>query len=195
MKNSEMKTLFGFRLLMWLLIAFEFLNWVNVLHFTLDFSWHWLLITDLLIWIITEIVIKNKKGINLNLVLPIIALSTYLDVSGDMFHLYSKVHNYDKFLHFWISALIAYVIYETLKDKLYKEHYNKALSSIIIISIASLFWMLYEIEEYLEDLLINKKILRMWDSFDTGLDLLMDLLGGIFIVMILLVLHRKKRKL
>jgi hypothetical protein len=53
------------------------------------------------------------------------------------------------------------VIYETLKDRLYKEHFPKSLSSIIIISITSMLGMLYEIEEYLEDLLINKKLLRM----------------------------------
>jgi hypothetical protein len=55
--------------------------------------------------------------------------------------------------------------------------------------------MLYEIEEYLEDLLINKKLLRMWNSFDTGWDLSMDMLWWLLVVAILLIIHRNHKKM
>ncbi|EKE29593.1 MAG: hypothetical protein ACD_2C00141G0015 [uncultured bacterium (gcode 4)] len=195
MRNRDRKMLWAFRIFMWGLIIYEFLNWINILDWKLNFSWHGLIITDIAVWLICEAVISYKKGINLIAVLPVVLLSVYLDVFWDMFHLYSKIHNYDKFLHFFISSIVAYVIYEVLKDKLYKDHFWKILSSVIIISITSTFWMLYEIEEYLEDAYINKKLLRMWNSFDTWWDLLTDLLGWVLVVIVLLIIHRKKKKL
>ncbi|MDD2565227.1 MAG: hypothetical protein PHZ26_01300 [Candidatus Gracilibacteria bacterium] len=161
MKKSKKVALYIFRLVVGLPVVFEFLNWVKVLGFSLDFSWYGLVITNFFAWILTEIVIYRKKNINLVIILPLIALSIYLDAFGDIFHFYSRVHNYDKFLHFGVSAIIAYSIYEVLNDILYKKHLGKIFSSVIIISFSSTLGMVYEIEEYSEDYFINHKLLRM----------------------------------
>lgn len=183
-----------FRIILILLIWFELLNWVGILHFSLVYTWQWLMIVAIFVWIITEIVLSYKKNINVPLILALISALLLLDAFWDMFHLYSTIRHYDKFLHFFNSGVVTYLIFIVLGDILRNARLGNMLSAIILISIGSLFWTLYEIEEFLEDVLINKRQIRLWDGYDTAWDLLMNVIWCVAVVLILLVVIKDKKR-
>lgn len=191
MGSPYLKSLLFFRVAIGILIVFEFLNEVGIWHVPLDFSWHGLMVTSVLVWLIVEILVHYEPNIRVPWVLPWIVLMLYMDALGDIFHFYSTIHPYDKLLHFTGSAVVTYTVYEFFRKRLFLSPF---LSAIVYISIGSTIGMLYEIEEYLEDLFINKRLLRMGDSYDTGGDLLMNLLGCICIVQFIMYRERKISK-
>ncbi|EKE26565.1 MAG: hypothetical protein ACD_4C00241G0003 [uncultured bacterium (gcode 4)] len=182
-----------FRVFLWWLILFEILNAYEILNHPLSFTWSWLITVGLFGWVIAEILMFFYKWINYVLILPLISMPIFLDAFWDIFLLYKAFHNYDKFLHFFNSALIAWVLFIVLREKFENAKFTKTFQWIIIISMTTTLWALYEIEEYAEDVLINHRLLRMGNSFDTGDDILMNLLWGIFMV-VLLISYFKLRK-
>ena len=179
------------------LVLFEIFNWFWILHFSLVYTWQWLIIVAVFAWIAAEIILKYSKNFNLNipLLLSLILVSVCLDAFWDIFHFYANIHNYDKFLHFFNSWVITYLVYAVLKEKLYNSHFGKFFNSVILITIGSFFWTLYEIEEFLEDLLINHRQIRLWDWYDTAWDLTMNVLWCVLAtLMIIFLMERHKSK-
>lgn len=177
-----------FRILMVFLVWFELLNWIGILHFSLVYGWFWLIFVAVFADIMVEIIYKNNKIINIPLLLSLVSISVLLDALWDILHLYSIIHNYDKFLHFFNSGVITYLTFIVLKDKLQKTNLGKFFTSVILIAIGSFFWTLYEIEEFLEDVFINHRQIRLWDGYDTAGDLSMNVLWCIIMTLILLLI-------
>ncbi len=176
--------IFFFRFLFGGLIIFEFLNFVGVLKFPLDFSWLGLIITAAIVWLVIELTayfLKNPQF--LKIALPLSFVGIFIDFSGDIFRFYSQFGWYDAFAHFSAVTIVAYLIYLTSK-KITAD--NRIVQSLLILGLSNLFGALYEIEEYLEDLIIRDgKWLRLGDGPDTANDLLFNLLGSLAIVFIL----------
>lgn len=174
--------IYFFRLLFLSLISFEFLNLIKILNFPLDFSWFGLIITASVVWAAVEILsrlLKNQQ--RLGTILGLSFLVVFLDALGDVCHFYSHFELYDRFLHFAGGGVIVYLVYILTKD--FFESIRLHLASAV--SLSNLFCVLYEIEEYLEDVFIHHRPLRLGDGPDTADDLLMNLLGALFVAFII----------
>ncbi|MDD5377418.1 MAG: hypothetical protein PHH16_04895 [Candidatus Gracilibacteria bacterium] len=143
----------------------------------------------------TEAIITKNKKVPIPLSLFLVSISVLLDASGDILHFYATIHNYDKFLHFFNSGVITYLIFIVLKDTLEEADIGKFLTSAILITIGSFFGTLYEIEEFLEDVLIHHRQIRLGDGYDTAGDLSMNVLGCIVMTLILWKIMEKKRSI
>lgn len=172
------------------LLLFELLNYFKLLHFTLDFTWLGLVWTVSVIWFFTEILsfyLKKKCQRPLSgLIFLLITLVVYFDAGGDVFHLYSRFNWYDQVMHLAGGGAATLIIFYLLLifNSCQIIKLGRFALSLFALGVSAIFGMLYEIEEYLEDYF--KGTNRLGDAFDTANDLLLDLLGGLFILFILL---------
>jgi len=183
------------------LIVFEFLNLVQILNFSLDFSWFGLIITAAAVWLIIESIAHfSKKPKFLESALPISFLGILIDASGDIFHLYSRFGWYDKAVHLIVSGAVAYLIFK-ISILWTSDVHNiktsggirlKLILSLFVLGLSNLFGILYEIEEYLEDLFIRQaRWLRLGDGPDTANDLLFNLLGSLAVALLFINFPKK----
>jgi uncharacterized membrane protein YjdF len=127
-------------------------------------------------------------------VLPVVSL-VLLDATGDYLHFYSTWQYYDTVLHFLGSsgaALLIYMIYFNYYPFL-QQHYR--LLALLTITTTICVGVLYELEEYLEDVFTGSH--RLGDGFDTANDLLMNSWGAIIALALLSTYqhHAKKTQL
>ncbi len=180
-----------FRFLFLCLIVFEFLNLRKILHFPLDFSWLGLIITSLLVWITVELTIYLLKSPEqLPAILGLSLMLVFLDASGDIFRFYSQFGFYDRLLHFVAGAVIAYILFVLIQKFFINFRFCRFFCALLIIGTTNLFGALYEIEEYLEDVFVHHRPLRLGDGPDTADDLLMNLLGSIFMISAIIILKK-----
>ncbi len=163
------------------LICFELLNLFGVLNFTLDFSWFGLIVTSSITLALVEAIYRlfRKK----NLILPsfpyyIIAASLWFDAVGDIGHFYGNISWYDQVAHFLGGMAVMSMALGILSK--YRQKYEMGIVTMIFICLAftSFFGDLYEMEEYLEDVLYHHRQVRLGDGPDTANDLMMNLIGG-----------------
>lgn len=174
--------IFVFRLLFVGLIIFEFLNLIGILNFPLDFSWFGLIITATAAWLIVELIAHFfREPRFLKPALALSFLGVLIDTSGDVFRLYSQFGWYDKAAHLIVGGMAAYLIF--LASRKFFEQFNQFIHSLFVLGISNLLGVLYEIEEYLEDLLIHGRGLRLGDGPDTANDLLLNLLGSLAVLL------------
>lgn len=190
------------------LVVFNFLNLIGVLHFTLQFTWRGLFITALVTWAILEGVAYRyflKKGFGLHAIIWIIVfLSLVMDASADIFHLYSRFEWWDQCTHFVNSGLICLAIFISISafwlnrpglallHKPARLHLGLFISATTTMALSAL----YEIEEYIEDVLYGTH--RSGPGTDTPNDLLCNALGiilSVAIIWIIMKLRHKKPKL
>lgn len=138
-------------------LVFEFLNLIGLLHMSLDFSWLGLMLTSGFVWGVIEISswqVKKVSGKPLPwsaFLLPLISVS--FDAFGDTHHLYSSYEWYDKVAHViggGMAALVAFFVFWRLVES-GRINLGKKLTAFIAICISSGLGVLYELEEYLED--------------------------------------------
>ena len=166
------------------LIIFEFLNLIKILHFTLDFTWFGLMITSGLALIVIETISyytnKNTREPILGIVYFMASISVLFDALSDIFHFYSSFYYTDNILHFLGGGCVALCIYSVIKAYLDAEKNKLGNFSQVFFSVctASFLGTLYEIEEYSESYFFGFN--RLGDGFDTANDLLMNNLGALF---------------
>ena len=179
-------------------LTFELLNWVGILHFTLDFSWLGLFLTVTVLWVAIEIVSWRLRKAGLES-LPWPAylaglIGTSWDALGDVARLYTRIYHYDKIAHFMgggAAALVVFFLYRQLQRS-GKLQLPPPLVAFLAICTANFIGVLYELEEFSETYTLKNN--RMGDAFDTSTDVLFNLLGAITLVSIVAyVLYRKKR--
>lgn len=194
-KNINRFTVFSMRLAFFGLFMFEFLNYLGILHFSLDFTWIGLMITVLGIWLLLEIVNfylyrKTKKKIN-GAVYFLVAFVIYFDAFGDILHLYSNFGWYDQVMHFAGGAAVALIFFCVFH--FFYNHLDMLICALLSISLGETFCVLFELEEYFEDYFTGSH--RLGDGFDTANDLFLDLIGALCIAFIFFsAQHFKKRK-
>lgn len=176
-----------------LLLVFEVLNWVGVLDYTLDFTWLGLVITLVPVWIFLEYLNSYfKKRFNSQLpgiLFFIAAAGLYFDAMGDTFNLYSTYNWYDQVGHFIGGTAVSIVVLTTvLKKKINLSNFSQGL---VVVSIATFLLVLYEMEEYLEDVFFSTN--RLGPGADTANDLFLGLTAAILVTLVYFGFRNKKR--
>jgi len=179
-----------------ILFIFETLNWLKILNFNIFFTWRGLLITTIIAVIILEsinfYVRKKTKQQLKGWVYLCAAFLLYFDAIGDTLGLY-QISWYDQVAHlsagFW-AMLMLYTVF--LQIKLQVSLRGKLLFAWCI---TATIGTVYEIEEYIEDLVYKTN--RLGDGFDTANDLLMNNSGALLMLLVITLFwhfHYKKNK-
>jgi len=179
------------------LLLFESLNQFSILHFTLDFTWFGLMVTLMTAWLIVEIVsvyIKKTCGYFLPAYcMLLVTAGIYLDAFGDILRLYGQFIWYDQLAHFISGAAAAGVLFSIIwclnsSGKIKMGLWGLGFYSL---TLASFFGVLYELEEYFEDLFRGTN--RLGDGPDTVNDLFLNIIGAL-VVIIVICIYIKYRK-
>lgn len=189
------------------LLLFELLNFLSVFKVKVQFTWLGLIITAGVVWLFLEIISRHyeaKKNTPLPWQLWLIALmAVCADASGDMLRFYARFPWWDQIVHFTVSGVQCFSLFvianafwiDEFKFSLLMKKGRFSLSLIIAVSSSLAFGALYEIEEYVEDLIFDTN--RLGPGTDTANDLLMNFLG-VALVSVLILLHYRathKRKI
>lgn len=182
-------------------IVVEVLNWIGVLHFHLSFTWAGLVITASFIWIVIELLsraVRRRTGKGLTAwvyLLGFVGIS--LDALGDILRWYITFHYYDKVLHtisggFGVGIIALNVLWRLRQAG--RLTISFPFVGFFSWTSASLVGTLYEIEEYLEDVINHTPGRRLGDGPDTASDLLWNVVGsGVMILIVTFVLWRRQR--
>lgn len=179
------------------LLGFESLNYAGILPYTLTFSWLGLLLTGLSMWLLVELAslfLKAKIGTPLPWPAMLFgAGGIYVDAVGDIGKYFARFSSYDQFAHFAITGLVAGLFFWFFG--ILQKHGHFPSGSFFLAATAflvtNLLGMFYEIEEYLEDYFTGSH--RLGDGPDTANDLLLNLLGALFVAVILYVWSRFRK--
>ena len=177
------------------LLLFELLNFLGILNYQVEFTWIGLIITILLIFIGLQIVMHYSEinfGVSLgNRIWLIVLIGIYLDAFADMFNLYTRFIWFDQAVHFNAGVLICLVLFWFIGniEKTKRIRLPLWLKNLYIFSATLTLGVLYEIEEYLEDVFTGSN--RLGSGMDTANDLVMAGLGCFLTLFILEVIFKK----
>lgn len=204
------------RFLFWALLGFEFLNWIEILHFEVKFTWLGLIITAGVVYGFIEYLHRYLKKHH-QAGMPWIAfvfgfVPVFYDATGDVFYWYDFWW-YDVVAHFLGSAMAAAVIFSFFRilRRVNFTNWYFGTKMFFAFTTAVTFGVFFELEEFGEDFLtcyhrdfipfLVEKLLpcgtRFGNAFDTGADLFFDVLGGLTAVLItwgIVVLRQAKEK-
>ncbi|MFH0923689.1 MAG: hypothetical protein V1825_03065 [Candidatus Falkowbacteria bacterium] len=188
------------------LIVFELLNYLKVLRFNTQFTWLGLVITSIACLILLEITAhkyRRKKGAYLHWsIWLIVASGLSMDAFGDFFHLYNKINWWDQFVHFFVSGVACFTLFivisafwiDKFKFSLLFKTGRLQLSLLLAATSAMSLSALYEIEEYLEDVIFLTN--RLGPGTDTANDLFFNFTGILaavaFVAVYYLITHKRK---
>jgi len=122
-----------------------------------------------------------------------VVLGVWIDAIGNFAYFYSKYGWWDDFTHFIGSLALAlilfYIFYQLNKKGIIKL--GRFNLNLLVVSVTMLLVALYEISEFIGDLLFNTQ--RIGARYDTASDLTYNLLGALLVVFIgdLIVRRRK----
>lgn len=179
--NMNKYLAFAARTLLLGMLVFELLNLFGILRYKLSFTWLGLMITLIFIWIAVELIsfyLKKNLGRPLaGISMLIAAVGVYTDALGDILMYYDKFAWYDQFAHLVggmaAGAIIFSIIYNLAAGK--KIILGKLDIAIFTFCAASTVGVLYELEEYFEDLFTGSR--RLGNGFDTANDMFLNLIG------------------
>lgn len=177
----------GVRIYLLLITLFEISNFLGLLSFNTEFTWLGLLVTTLAIWgtlEATNYFHLQKNGTSIHgLVWLLVAIALSLDMSADLFRLYSAFPWWDRLLHLLNSGIACAVIF-LLITSFWKRPIGISMKrwmafSLLFAMLSTItFSVLYEIEEYMEDILFGTN--RLGPGTDTADDLTLNFLGVLF---------------
>lgn len=164
------------------LFLFELANYVGILHFQVDYTWFGRLVsTGTVFGVLLALDFFFSKKLNSFLPARVWLCGALLiigDFSGDFFGLYKGWDQYDQLVHFLggpilVGAFIA--IFEAL-SRIQAWRHPGYVTYLLALGTSAIWAVLYEAEEYIEDLIFHSN--RLGDGPDTANDLLMNLVGG-----------------
>ncbi len=175
------------------LLVVEILSATIITDVQPSFTIFGLILQSTVTWLAFEIMYwyirKHKKKlfwwIPVSIVIPV-----YLDAIGDYLFWYDQFRYYDAVLHFIVPAVITSVLANII-PQFRPNILKQSLWPFMIASLVIVIGVVYEIEEYLEDLIFGSN--RLGDGFDTANDLLMDVLGALLPAVIIYIYTRIKR--
>ncbi len=164
------------------LFLFELANYFGLLKYSLDYTWFGLLVTALGALVGIEgaaYILRRKTGVEMPwMVWPIGFGAVLFDVIGDTFHLYERVIWYDQLAHY-LGTLVATMFFQIFFRTLQRVKgwkYPPIVNWLLALGMGMTLGVLYEIEEYLEDMLGTAN--RLGDGEDTANDLLLNFFGA-----------------
>ncbi len=172
------------------LISFEFLNLRGFLPFTLDFSWLGLIGTAFFIWLSLEVYHYFYQPLPWFIYFTAFSGVT-LDAFSDIFHLYSQIIWWDRWMHFFEGAIAAIIILYLFKKSPFYSHAKDFSVGVYTILLISFLGFLYEYLEFLIDKFYFGYPKSLGDGPDTVDDMLFNLLGATIIMALLFFWNRK----
>lgn len=159
------------------LLAFEVISWQGILPVRPDYSWIGLMLTALLVWIVLEFLeLPGSLGL-------IVLGDVALDAGSDMFNLYSRIPNWDKFLHLLGGAVVGivaiYVLWRAIRNGTIRFRNPLVVIAIGAVLIASFLGAIYEAQEMFIDIYNNQQR-QLGDGPDTVKDQLFNMGGAAF---------------
>lgn len=205
-RNNQLIITNLIRMLFVALIIFEVLNYLKILNYTLEFTWLGLIITASFSIILLEIIAhkyQQKKGHSLHWIIWLIVFAGLcLDVFGDVFHFYGHYIWWDQLVHAFISAAMCFTLFtiisafwiDKFKFSLLFKKGRLTLSLILAATSTMALSAVYEIEEYVEDIIFHTN--RLGPGTDTANDLVLNLVGvliiAIFVIVYYVITHKRK---
>ncbi len=138
-------------------------------------------------WILNR---KYQAVIPLWAILPAVFM-IYLDALGDMLHFYQNITWYDVLAH-GLGGVTAAAYMWSWFWQAYHDRVTPHLLWWLTVSSTIAVGAMYEIEEYLEDIITGSH--RLGDGFDTANDLLMNTIGAVVIVSSVYVARYHRRR-
>lgn len=170
------------------LMAFEFFNWIHLLSFRVVYGWFGRIFSTTFIFVILSglsVLYRKKMQVEMHGVIWFAGSVLILtDFFGDAFFFYDRWVWYDQLAHFLSGGLIVGSLIIVFRDlfRFFGWKLPFFIAMIAALLTSTFFGVLYELEEYLEDVLIHTH--RLGDGPDTANDLMMSLLGGVLILLI-----------
>jgi hypothetical protein len=144
-------------------------------------------------FLVTNKIVKKKYQFSLPWFVALaVAFSVWLDAIGNFLYYYTRFGWWDDLAHFSGSlsaAVLIYYVFYILRKKGILSLSNFHFSTYVI-SLVMLFSALYEISEFIGDLLFEMH--RVGPRYDTVSDLTYNLMGAALVVLIGNVLTRRK---
>lgn len=171
------------------LIVVEFASLQNYIAIDPSFTASGLLLQSIVFYIFLELInhfIKKYRKMPPWWVASSMVILLAMDAIGDYLHWYDRFPYYDAILHFLIPMTTVLGIWAIRHTFALVINYKILFFSVVpcVITLA----VLYELEEYLEDVFTGSQ--RLGDGFDTANDLLMGLLGALLPVVLHFIYHK-----
>lgn len=176
------------------LFVFEVLNYFQVISFRVDYTWLGRFVSTLVMFGMLRLIdegFRRKLGTRLQgKVWVLMTVLLWFDFLGDVFGLYSRWMWYDQVVHFLSGILLVTCLWIVLKTCATRLHWviPNSVIAVLALGVNTIFAVLYEIEEYMEDAFFGTN--RLGDAFDTANDLLLNLLAGALVILSLFVWKR-----
>ena len=176
-------------------IVFELLSFLRIFKIEIVYTWLGLMITASVSWALLESIArayqKKKKKRFHAIIWWILFVGVAIDAAGDLLHMYRDYLWWDKFVHFFVSAAMCFTLYiianafwvDSWKFTLLMRSGREKLALLIASSCTLAFGALYEIEEYVEDILFHTN--RLGPGTDTADDLFMNAMGVLLVFIFL----------
>jgi hypothetical protein len=175
------------------LIVFELLGALRLIPIITEFTWKGLLLQSIAIWIFIEwaawFVRRRKLNYFIAPAAYLLTLQVIVDAVGDMAHLYGKFIWYDQLMHLTGGFVVAFITTGILYAMHRRDHVQVLSLREVLLSGWSLgvtAQVIYELEEYMEDVLTGSH--RLGDGFDTANDLMLGSAGGAIAAILVLAL-------
>lgn len=168
------------------LFLFELANYFGLLKFSLDYTWFGLLITLFGASVGLEgtaYVLRKKFNIEMPWIAWPIGLGAVLfDVIGDIGHFYETFRWYDQVAHYigTMASTTVFLAFFRVVQKSRGWQYPPTLNLVLALAMGLTLGVLYEIEEYSEDVISGSS--RLGNGRDTANDLLLNFLGASTVV-------------
>lgn len=176
------------------LLLYELLAWAGVIDSDLDFTWRGLVVTLLAVWAFMEATswwLNKKRGGPIHAIVFLLPfLSIFVDALGDIHHWYVTYSWYDQVAHFTGGGSTV-VLFWNIMLRLVREDARERQPWIVYqlaLGYAVAVGMLYEFEEYTEDVIFKSN--RLGDGPDTVNDLLLNFLGAIVYLTLVALIRR-----
>ncbi len=180
------------------LFVFEVLNYFQFLSFHVDYTWLGRFVSTLVMFGALRLIdegFRRKLGTRLQgKVWLLMTVLLWFDFLGDVFGFYSRWMWYDQVVHFLSGVLLVsclWIVVRTCATRLQWIVPNSVLA-VLVLGINTMFAVLYETEEYLEDVFFGTN--RLGDGFDTTNDLLLNLVAGVLVILSLFIWKRFCRR-
>jgi uncharacterized membrane protein YjdF len=136
---------------------------------------------NLCFWVI-YMILEKKANWSIPLYIRTITLLsiTFNDYLGEYLNLYVTSSLYDRLQHIFGTYALTLWIFFVIQQFAQFKLTNQRLTILFIISLALSLGTIYELLEFIEDEVFKPKIKNQPSLLDTNLDLISDLIGGIF---------------
>lgn len=178
--------------------GFEFLNYVGLFHFNVEYTWLGRVLSTAVVGgmlLLLNEIAKRKIHQPLHGYLFCAAAGLILiDFFGDAFALYGRWEHYDQVAHFLSGPFLVgsfFLFYRQLAEGLDWRH-PPVFTYLLAFQTSLAFAGLYEMEEYLEDIFFGSH--RSGGGVDTADDLTMNILGGVLTIAVIFSYRVWKRR-